>query len=102
VYNDPSPNFVGEALAAGLPVVYSATGGTPEIVGPSAGIGIPAPESWERMHPPNAAQLVEALLQVVDRLPSYALAARARAEAALDLSAYLDAHTRIFAELEAS
>jgi glycosyltransferase involved in cell wall biosynthesis len=102
VYNDPSPNFVGEALAAGLPVVYSATGGTPEIVGPSAGIGIPAPESWERMHPPTAAQLVEAVLQVVDRLPNYALAARTRAEEALDLFVYLDAHARIFAELEAS
>ena len=32
-YNDPCPNTVLEALASGLPVLYSASGGVPELVG---------------------------------------------------------------------
>jgi glycosyltransferase involved in cell wall biosynthesis len=31
--NDPCPNVVLEALASGLPVLYKASGGTPELVG---------------------------------------------------------------------
>jgi glycosyltransferase involved in cell wall biosynthesis len=99
VYNDPSPNFVGEALASGLPVAYSATGGTPEIVGP-AGEGVATEESWERMHYPSAAALAGAVIRIVSRLDELRLAARWRAEAVLDLGAYVEAHRELFTRLE--
>jgi len=38
-YDDPCPNVVIEAIACGLPVVYTNTGGVPEIVA-DAGIGV--------------------------------------------------------------
>ncbi len=61
---DPCPTLVLEAMASGLPVVYPASGGTVELVGDDAGIGVPHPESWERDEPPGP----EALADAVDRV----------------------------------
>lgn len=99
VYNDPSPNVVGEALACGLPVVYSASGGVPELVGPDAGVGVPAPVDWEVYHQPDPAALAAGVQRVAGDLDRYAEAARARAEAMFALDAYLEAHGRIFEQL---
>ena len=41
--NDPCPTSVIEAMACGLPVAYAASGGTVELVGDEAGIGVPHP-----------------------------------------------------------
>ena len=50
---DPCPTLVLEAMASGLPVVYPASGGTVELVGDEAGIGVPHPDTWERDEPPT-------------------------------------------------
>src|SRR5262249_10193825 len=50
---DPCPSAVIEAMACGLPVVYPASGGTVELVGDDAGIGVPHPDTWDRDEPPS-------------------------------------------------
>ncbi len=67
-YNDPCPRLVVEAMACGLPVVYSATGGVEELVGTDAGAGVPGPLDWENDHPPAPAALAECVLQVIGSL----------------------------------
>ena len=47
-YLDPCPNAVIEALSCGLPVIYSNSGGTPELVGNNAGIGLSVDINWEK------------------------------------------------------
>jgi glycosyltransferase involved in cell wall biosynthesis len=98
-YNDPCPGVVLEALASGLPVVYSASGGVPELVGPDAGTGVPAPLDWEREHPPDPAALAEAVLAVAERRADFAEAARRRAVERFDVRPWVARHREVFGRL---
>ncbi len=97
-YNDPCPTVVLEAMACGLPVVYSASGGTPELVGAEAGFGIPAPLDWERDHPPAVADLADAVLRVAEQPDEYAAAARERA-LRFDALTWIERHYTVFTNL---
>lgn len=69
--NDPCPTLVLEAMACGLPVVYPASGGTVELVGEEAGVGVPHPDTWERDAPPAPEALAEAVDRVLANLAGY-------------------------------
>lgn len=96
---DPCPTVVLEAMACGLPVVHPASGGTVELVGEEAGIGVPHPVSWERDEPPPPEALAEAVERVLGDLPAYALAARRRAVERFALEPWLERHAELFEEL---
>ena len=98
-YNDPCPGLVVEAMACGLPIVYSHSGGVPELVGDEAGIGVPTKLSWEQDFPPSPEALTDAILQISDRRQHYAEAARTRAVEKFDLRPWLQRHREIFEQL---
>lgn len=95
-YNDPCPRLVLEAMACGLPVVYSATGGVPELVGRNSGIGVPGRLDWEREHPPDPKLMAEATLRVLENREKFSTAARARAVEKFDVAPWLRRHAEIF------
>jgi glycosyltransferase involved in cell wall biosynthesis len=97
-YNDPCPRLVVEALSCGLPVIYSSSGGVPELVG-AGGIGIPAPVDWNELHPPAPALLAEAMAAVSRKYHAYSRAARGRAVARLDVKPWLERHQHVFADV---
>jgi glycosyltransferase involved in cell wall biosynthesis len=97
--NDPCPNVVLEALASGLPVVHSESGGTPELVG-DAGVGVGSDTTWERDVPPAPDLLAAAIDHVLARLEELRPAARARAET-FDFAPWVERHRVLFGELVA-
>lgn len=96
---DPCPTLVLEAMAAGLPVVYPASGGTVELVGEEGGIGVSHPDGWERDEPPAPEALAGAVDRVLADRAAYATAARARAVERFSLEPWLDRHSALFSEL---
>jgi glycosyltransferase involved in cell wall biosynthesis len=96
---DPCPSSVIEAMACGLPVVYPGSGGTVELVGDEAGIGVAHPDAWERDEPPAPEALAGAVAQVLAELPRYRIAARARAVERFALGPWLDRHAELFDRL---
>jgi glycosyltransferase involved in cell wall biosynthesis len=98
-YNDPSPNLISEALASGLPVVYSASGGVPELVGPEAGIGIEVEQSWDKISLPSPQLMAEAVVRIWENQLSYSEAARQRAVEQFPLAKFIQAHRQLFDRL---
>jgi glycosyltransferase involved in cell wall biosynthesis len=98
-YNDACPGVVIEALSSGLPVAYSASGGVPELVGPDAGIGVPAPLDFEVEHPPDPESMAEAVVRLAEDLEGRREAARARAVARFDIRPWIERHAEVFARL---
>jgi glycosyltransferase involved in cell wall biosynthesis len=96
---DPCPTAVIEAMACGLPVVYAASGGTVELVGDAAGIGVPHPVGWERDEPPAPEAFADAVRRLLGQRERYADAARKRAVERFGLEPWLDRHARLFDEL---
>jgi len=98
---DPCPRLVVEAMACGVPVVYSATGGTPELVGEEAGRGMIGTEDYDELRPPTPEAAAEAILRVLSDRVELARQARKRALERFAASDWTLAHARIFAGLAA-
>lgn len=99
-YQDVCPSVVLEAMASGLAVVYSASGGTPELVGHDAGVGIPVEQDWNTGRTLDVKTLADAVMSVAERLPLFQQAARARS-LLYDLPAWLDRHAKVLRNLVA-
>ena len=95
-YMDPCPTVVAEALACGLPVVASNTGGIPEMVDRSCAELIDVPVSWDAMHTPSGCDLAEAAGKIFPQLRQYSRAARECAERNFDARKWQESHAQIF------
>ena len=98
-YNDPCPNAVLEAMASGLPVLYSQSGGVPEQVGPEAGIGLSVPETFEEDLAPSPDAIADGMASMIRSRESMAAAARRRAVEHFDLTQWLARHETVFRSL---
>jgi glycosyltransferase involved in cell wall biosynthesis len=95
-YNDPSPNLITEALASGLPIVYSSSGGVPELVGQNAGIGIQVEQSWEKTSHPDPELMAKAICKVWENRDEFSDAARQRAVENFSLELFVQSHRELF------
>ena len=97
-HNDPCPNTVLEAMACGLPVVHSISGGVPELVG-ETGPGVYVPEDLARIHLPDINALGHAILLAVSQKKELSAQARRRALERFDIKDWVGRHDLIFNDL---
>ena len=95
-YKDPCPTVVIEAMACGVPVVGSNSGGMYELVGDEAGILIAVPDSWDVMHYPEASQVAEAVREIAQNPGPWRSAARRRAVRCFDGNHFVVRHREVF------
>lgn len=96
-YMDASPNVVIEAMACGLPVVYSATGGVKELVGKDAGIGINMEQDWSiAPKAPDLEKVSAAMYEVMSDHAKFSTAARSRAVVNFNLENWIEKHNTVF------
>jgi glycosyltransferase involved in cell wall biosynthesis len=95
-YKDPCPTVVIEAMACGLPVIGSNSGGMPELVGLDGGILIDVPESWEQMVYPEPEIMADAVEFIFSDLQRFQAKARERAVAHFSKVRWTDRHRDIF------
>jgi glycosyltransferase involved in cell wall biosynthesis len=98
-YHDPCPTIVIEALACGLPVIGSRSGGLPELVGDDGGELIDVPLSWDAAAAPDPARMAEAIVCLMRDWPARHAAARARAQRLFDAERWVAEHRRIFEQV---
>ena len=98
-YLDPCPNTVIEALSTGLPIVYSSSGGVPELVGAEAGVGMPVPIDWFKLHTPNESQIAASMLEVFEKRVPMGDAARQRAIEMFDITKWVNRHNEVLISL---
>lgn len=98
-HNDPCPNTVLEALASGLPILYSDSGGVPELAGTEAGVALPCPEDWETTRAPTSEAIGDGMLKIAAGHDAFAHAARRRAVERFDIGHWIDRHRSVFQQL---
>ena len=95
-YQDNCPSAVIEAMSCGLPVLYSSSGGVPELVGENAGIGLPVPHDWEKIHVPEIENIVNGLFGIIEKKQIFAESARERALNLFDIHSWIKRHQEVF------
>ena len=98
-YKDPCPTVPIEAMACGVPVIGSASGGMSELVSPEAGVLIEVPESWTENHRPAPAAMADAVETIMQSWPRYSARARTHAETYFSKEVWMAKHRRVFHEL---
>ena len=86
-------------MASGLPVLYSSSGGVPELVGSKAGIGLNVPHDWKKIHIPEISNIVIGLFKIMENRQMFSESARERAINLFDIKDWIKSHDNLFKEL---
>ncbi len=95
-FQDNCPSAVIEAMSCGLPILYSSSGGIPELVGKDSGVGLKVSEDWEKIIVPKKQEIYEGILKIMDDQKSMSDNARDRAVELFDIEPWIKRHKEIF------
>jgi glycosyltransferase involved in cell wall biosynthesis len=98
-YNDPCPTVPIEAMASGLPVVGTRTGGMPELVSDSCGVLVTVEQGWSCDRAGNPRDLADAVERIMGNRLAMSESAWKRAIEVFDLTGWMRRHGEIFREV---
>lgn len=98
-YNDACPTVPIEAMACGVPVIGSGSGGVPELLGDRGGIAVKTPQSWDTVHVAGPEVIADAVSDIMEDWPKWSVKARMRAEQYFSREKWLEEHERVFGNL---
>ena len=98
-FQDNCPTAVLEAMACGLPILYSASGGIPELVNKDAGLGINVSENWQITQVPRKTEIANGMRAIIENKINMSQASRSRAVELFDIEKWINKHKRIFEKL---
>jgi glycosyltransferase involved in cell wall biosynthesis len=95
VQNPPCPNALIEAIACGLPAIYSDSGSAKEIV-EKGGIGVTCPLSWEEFYFLDENEIAKSTEQIINNYSYFSKQARISAMNKHDINSWILKHQQIF------
>ena len=98
-FQDNCPTAVLEAMASGLPILYSSSGGIPELVGKESGLGIKVKENWEQTIVPHKSAICNGMKEIIDKQIIMSKASRIRAVEFFDIKNWIVKQKNIFEKL---
>ena len=98
-YQDNCPTAVLEAMSCGLPILYSKSGGIPELVDINSGLGLPVKENWYKTKVPSKSEILVGMREIIENKILMSEAARERAVRYFDINIWIIKHKIIFEKL---
>ena len=95
-YQDNCPTAVLEAMACGLPILYSNSGGIPELVDKESGLGINIKENWNKTMVPSTSAISNGMQKIIEKRKTMSEASRSRSVEFFDIKIWINKHQNIF------
>ena len=94
---DPCPNVVIEAMSCGLPILYSNSGGIPELVTNNCGVSLDLPKSnINNLSTPEPQVIAEGMDTIIKSHKIMAINSRLRAIEQFEISNWICRHEKVF------
>ena len=98
-YQDNCPTAVLEAMACGLPILYSNSGGVPELVDKESGLGINVKGNWNKIIVPSSFEISNGMQKIIDNKNTMSQSSRTRSVEHFDIKIWINKHQNIFEKL---